>query len=294
MAGLRLFVCFSGKDNTFIRRLIDRLNSQPLSPWVFESEDHQIKGGERISSVLRGEIRQCRVFIPIVSENSFNSHYARSEVEYALELVRTGHHITIVPFVTTDLRVTTADAWPRPYSELADIRHRHVDFNSPSSLETVIIQLCKELDVEYRPCVPHSFRLPFMSRFVDEIENRSPRRDEYDAGIYRRLMVTLSEFSEAFEATDFGRAEQVLRYLIATCEYEFPDVRFYYPYVVRAVCLMLADRDDEAQAVFESLLTHPQVDESVFGGLAMACGRNNDFEHAMEYYRQAAIPGHRK
>lgn len=284
---LRSFISFSRKDNRFIRRLLSRLDSQPLSPWIFESEEEEIKGGKRISEILDEEILRADVFIPVLSENSFRSDYTKEEVRFALQLVDSGTCLTIWPLVSTDLHNVPVNTWPHPYDQLCDIRYRFVDFDSRASLETNIIQLCRDLEISYTPCVPDSFRLPFMSRFVEEIEYRCPRRDEYESGVYRRLMITLSEFSELFEAKKFNEAEQTLAYLIATCEYEFPDQQFYFPYIVLGTCLLVSERDYEAQAVFRKLLDHPCKDESVLGGLAKACERVGDYGQAVELYNLA-------
>ena len=178
-------------------------------------------------------------------------------------------------------------SWAGSYRHLQSLRYRVVDFHSPASIEAVIHALCSEMGLDYRPTIPQDPRLPFMDRFVTEVRDRCPQRDEYGIGIYRRLMAILNQFSGAYETGDYDGASRIMHYFCLMCEHEFPAPPFYYAHVVKGVCELLAGRIPVALQTFNNLLQHPHHDESTYGALGWIHQHQGDHAAALEYYREA-------
>lgn len=289
MANPRLFISFTGRDMDFVRRLISRLKSpaQDLDVWLYEDAGDELDWGKNIPDQLVERLALADVFVPIVSPAAFTSAYTCFEVDAALKTEFQGEQKVILPIVSDRLReVPTAD-WAREYRVLAASRFRFLDFGSLTQLEEVVFDICSELHVEYRPLVLQDARLPFLDLFVQEIRELCPQRAEHGIGIYRRLMIVFNEFEANFESQDFTAAEQLMSYFCTMCEYEYPNVRLYYPRVVHAVCHLQLDQLDAARDIFEALQHHAYSDETVLGGLGLIHQQQGAYELAIEFYEAA-------
>ena len=275
------------RDADFVRRVFACLKRQPLSVWIYENDGTAISAGAEVGDALRREIDACDVFLPVLSLEAFASRWTALEVEYAAGRQASGAGLLIVPLVSRRVETDWKAAWPGPYARLRDIRYYSVDFDSAASLEQAIVELCIELRLDYRPQLPQDPRLPFIDRFVDEVRNCCSRRDDREVGIYCRLMEVLNRFAGAFTSGDFRQARRAMQFFSMTCEYEFPQTRFYYPYVVQAVCEILCGEADAAERTFRGLLENPKVDESVFTGLGHVCFRRKEYRAALAHYRRS-------
>ena len=284
MSRPRVFVSFSSRDRDLVRRVFARLDAQEVDLWNYADEAQEIPGGEEIADYLKARIERSDHFLPLVSPNSFQSNYARQEVRHALAR-HSSAGPRIVPLVLPECLMDRP--WPEPYAALEGLRYRMVDFGSIASLEETIVALCADMGVRYLPLLTTDPRLPFMDRFIAEVEGRCPRRDERGIAVYGRLMVVLSEFQEAFETGDFPRALARIGYFVTTCEYEFSQERFYYPYVVKAVCEITCGRLLNATETLEALKDHPRLDENVFGALGYIRQQQGMHRQALACYREA-------
>lgn len=284
MSRPRVFVSFSSRDRDLVRRLFARLEAQPVDLWNYADEAQEIPGGAEIADYLTERIDRSDYFLPLVSPNSFESNYARQEVHHALAPPASAGP-RIVPLVLPECPMDRP--WPEPYRTLESRRYRMVDFSSIAALEETVVALCKDMHVRYLPLLSTDPRLPFMDRFVAEVEGTCPRRNERDIAVYTRLMAVLSEFQEAFEAGDFPRALARISYFVLSCEYEFVQERFYYPYVVKAVCEIACGQLLNATATLEALKDHPHLDENVFGALGYIQQQHGMYREALACYREA-------
>lgn len=281
----KIFVSYASSDKGFVRRLFARLMAQPLCLWVFESDRGEIPGAEIVTDFLQAMLKEADFVIPVVSQAAFRSRYVRHEVVFCLNR-KANSQLRILPLVQAGLD-QQPEAWPCEFVPLRDIRYRSVEFDSQSSIEQAVMKICKDVGVDYEPLLPDTFRLPFMQRFLQEIRDNCPRRDDHEISIYNQLMVVLAVFTEAIMTTSFKDALKHIEYFIAICDNEFPNTSFYYPLLVRAVCLLLQDRGDMALEAFESLLQHPKVDESVFGGIGKIKESQSQFGEALKFYSEA-------
>lgn len=289
----RVFVSFTktGADNEFVlTRLWPCLDRQPVDVWKYEDAGGQIPGGELIARHLEERIDQSDVFLPVVSAETFQSRYTAIEVKYAQQRQAEGTPLLIVPLVCQRLQSDGPAEWPEPYARLKAIRYRVIDFDSPTSLEDTVVELCqKDVNIEYQLPPFTDPRLPYVDRFYGEVRKQCPRRDDREVGIYCRLLELLHRFSDAFQQEEFDKAKWAMQFFCMMAEYEFPRVQFYYPYVVRAVCEQLAGDPDAAEATFRGLLNNPSLDESTFSGLGQLCYLSKRYDEALEHYQQAQM-----
>ncbi len=280
----RLFVSFSSQDRDITRRLFSRLGAQPLDLWDYSIENREIPGGADIAMYLKDRIDQCRFFIPIVTPSSLTSHYTVTEVAHALTRHR-DPGFDIIPLVENE--ALNIRPWPPPYNALADIRYYPILRESRDSIEDAIQRLCADMGVSYVPPMLDDPRLPFLERLDREIADKCPRRDERQIGVARRLEQVRNELVHAIEEGDYDRALQRSAYFTATCEYEYPGQRFYYPYIVQAVCLISCGNLPKAMDVLNALNDHPLCDESLYGALGFIRQQQGAHREALGYYREA-------
>jgi len=148
--------------------------------------------------------------------------------------------------------------------------------------------LCRDMGVGYVPLPDTGPYLPLLVRFEKEVVSACPRREPAERAIYSRLMQVLGELAEALRAGDYPLALRRIDFFIALCEYEFPEMRFYYPYVVKGICQVSCGHLRQAAQTFEDLLDHPALDENVFGGLGYIQLQQGLFAEALASYREAA------
>jgi len=280
----KVFVSFSSKDRTQIRRLLARLDAQPIELWNYAEESQEIPGGNDIPDFLKEQIDRSDYFLPFVTLHSFASPYTCLEVSHALTRHTLGKP-QIIPLVTPEC--PSSSVWPNPYQHLTSLRFRTVDFQARTSLEEAVVTLCADMRVRYLPLPTMDPRLPFMDRFVAEVREKCARHEERDIAIYSRLMHVLNEFDQAFEEGDFRRALARIAYFVLMCEYEFPEERFYYPWIVKAICEVACGRLRIAAETLENLLDHPSLDENVFGLMGYIYQQEEMYPRALECYREA-------
>lgn len=286
----KVFVSFTkrGAEGQYIWQLLDRLEKQPLRVWVYERAESEIPAGLEIGDELTRRIDDSNVFLPVITAAAFDSTYTRFEVDYALSRRALGKDLRIIPFVSRCIVQNLSDPWPKVYRELSTLRYRTVDFGCRVSVEAAVLDFCADLRVEYQPSVTEHPRMPFLDRFVAEIRQSCPRRDDREIGIYIRLMDIFNQFALAMNREDYSQAHRLMSFFCATCEYEFAGATLYYAAVTLGVCLLLLGRLDEAARRFESLLSHPLVDECTYGGLGFINQQRRQFAVAREWYRRAS------
>jgi hypothetical protein len=76
-----LFVSYSTKDESAVRVLIDDLKNRQTI-WL----DQDLRGGERWWAEILEKIRECRVFVFVLSNNSLASKPCLAELAYARDL----------------------------------------------------------------------------------------------------------------------------------------------------------------------------------------------------------------
>lgn len=290
MKTIRTFVSFSSKDYAVVRRLLARLKVQPLPPlWDYSCEGEEIPGGVDITPFLTKRIDDSDLFIPVVTSNSHDSQYSqytRAEVAHALDCRESGR-LKIIPLV--DREFEKKSVWEEPFNHLRSLCYYKVNFSSPKDMEAAIYRICLDMAVPHVPLPVEGSRLPFMQKFEDELACEVPANSERTNSIHCRLHHALINFTVSFESGDYRQAANAMEFFISTCEYEFPKKKFYYPYIVKAICLMSLGDWTEAQEILFALLRHEGVDENAFGALGYIKQHQGCYEEAASYYREALM-----
>ena len=281
----RTFFSFSSRD-AFVPRLLSRLRAQALNVWVYADEGEEIPGGERIESYLRDRVRASTLFIPVVSLNSLQSAYARAEVACALACQpETG--LRIIPLVETT--AAGMEEWPFPYAELRGFRYHEFDgaLGVSSRMEDAVARVCQDVGVPYVGLVADTPRLPLMQRVEQELACRVPSEKERANTLYFRLQNAVRRCKVSLAEADYVHAAQAIEYFLAMAENEYEGTPFYYPYVVRAVCLVALGRLPESAEQLSALRIHPECEETVFGTLGYIRQAQGLFAEAAALYREA-------
>jgi tetratricopeptide (TPR) repeat protein len=295
---VRLFVSFSAKDEAESERLFDRLKAQPVQLWDYSREGEEVPGGEPLLPYLCARIDDCDVFLPLVSPRSFASPHTCGEVRHAVSRSAQSK-LRIIPLVLSD--AGEVNHWPLPYKDLAQLRYYMLQTGAPgaagiaearASLEQVVARLCQDLEIEYAPLPLEDARLPFLGRFEVELtealaDGRNYRHPERARSVYQRLMEARIEATEALRTGFYEQALNRFNYFTALCEYELPSVRFYYPYLIKAVSLASLGQLNAAWDLLRPLVSHPRCDESLWGAMGYIKFRQESYREAMEYYGRA-------
>ena len=297
---LKTFVSFSSNDDIFVSKLLARLRAQPLNVWLYSMEGEEIPGSANLAVYLQERVAQSTLFIPLVSAASLESRYTTIEVKAALACHQ-AWGLPIVPLVDVAVK---DKPWPDYYEPLRSFRYFEVDFKHHAHWEEAVRRICecdacKAVGVKYLPFNPEDVRLPFMDRFHREIEsfhreikNRPPRDKERAYALHERLLRTVNTFAAAFEEQDYPGALRATEYFLALCEYEYDGEPFYYPYIVKAVCLIALGRLAEAAELLNQLQRRKPPDaeaneNSVLGALGYVKQALGQYGEAADYYRES-------
>lgn len=291
MNQIRTFVSFSSKDHFFIRHLLSRLSDQELNPWDYSAEGQEIPAGGEIRRSLREKIAEADLFLPIISSDSCNSSVCGEEVRYALSQCE---RLAIVPLVDSPW-LKVGSSWPGAYAELKNLRYCRIDLQEPLSVETALIEICQVTNTQYHPVVDEVVNFPFMSRLYGELEGKAPNkngREGRENSIYKQLMSKQANFVKAMNSGHYDVALQCVERIISTCEDEFPDKRFYFPYIAKAVCQISCGQLDNAEATLNDLRPKSSdlpelIDENFFGAWGYIHSRKGQYREAMEAYQEA-------
>jgi tetratricopeptide (TPR) repeat protein len=279
----RLFVSFAGADRQQVRRLFARLEAQSVAVWNYADEAQEIPGGTHLASFLCQRIDRCDAFLPVVTPNSLTNPNTGLEVAHALDREEQ-HELIVIPLVLPECDEI---AWPPPYDRLKSRRYRPIEFGSAQQLENTLIGLCKDLHVAHIGLITTDRHLPFMDRFEKEIAQKVPFDPQRDNAVYGNLHRILADFNTRYEDGCYADALARMTYFTLQCEYEFPHERFYYPYVVKAVCEILCGRLVTGSETLNGLLDHPMLDENVFGALGYVAQQQGLHDQATAYYMEA-------
>jgi hypothetical protein len=77
-----VFVSYSHADAEYVERLVAHLAAAGIPAWM----DHKIRLGSEWAFEIETQIRECGVFVPVMSANSATSTWVDREVDFAQEL----------------------------------------------------------------------------------------------------------------------------------------------------------------------------------------------------------------
>jgi tetratricopeptide (TPR) repeat protein len=263
---------------------MSRLKAQKgLQFWDYSEHGEEIPGGANLLGNLEERIEKSDVVVVVVSQHAIENPHTRAEVAHA-----TSRNIRIIPVHMSGVGDRgVGDRLPDPYDRLGQQRWYELAPDEDLDVEDKVSRICADVGARYEPPPSRDPRFPLIQRFRGEVESNIPRHEERFVSVRARLDQVLVEFQLAYEGRELERADFLVSYLLAICQYEFPHVAFYYPYLARAVCAL--DRDDVALALatLAVIAEHPLRDESYWGLLGRIRYHQGLYREAQECFRRA-------
>ena len=213
------------------------------------------------------------------------------------------------------------EVWPAPYAQLCALRFfeasvgffsegekcdalvrlapiiaentlRKIAAEECESLERLLADLCRALGVGYVPLYVGDPRLPLLQRFEAELDGSVGKEahllhEEHARTIYAKICDIRAELGSRLAGGDFEGALTCISYFIALSEYELSQCHFYYPYIVKAVCLMAGGQLQVALDVLQPLQSHHLADESLFSALGVIHHLMGHYADAFHWYQRA-------
>ncbi len=93
---VRCSLSYASQDQEAARRIFDALRAAGIEVWFDQSE---LRGGEVWDQKMRREIRDCALFIPVISANSDARHEGYFRCEWRLAVERAGDMSERVAFL---------------------------------------------------------------------------------------------------------------------------------------------------------------------------------------------------
>lgn len=102
MEDVKVFISHSSKDKEKARRISEKLKSEGIHCWL---DEEAIGTGESISAEIEKGLKESQYFLILLSPNSINSRWVRSELSAALFEETSDQGILILPAVIEDCEI---------------------------------------------------------------------------------------------------------------------------------------------------------------------------------------------
>jgi hypothetical protein len=113
-----IFLSYASEDREVATALARQLETAGLDVW-FDRDD--LRGGDRFGDVIKARIRNCSLFVPILSRNvlTVEPRYFRREWNHAVEVAELipPTRSYLFPVAIDDIE-TTADEVPEPFRDV--------------------------------------------------------------------------------------------------------------------------------------------------------------------------------
>ncbi len=127
-----MFISYSRRDEDAAVNLKSDLERAGLPAWV----DLGVQGGQEWWEAILRQVRECLLFVFVVSEHSFRSHWCRTELGYAIALRR-----PILPVTVRDVDYNLA---PDAIGKIESVDYRLRTPESAIVLTTAALRLCAD------------------------------------------------------------------------------------------------------------------------------------------------------
>src|SRR5215213_7499402 len=78
----KIFISHSSVDKPFVRRLAARIRKAGYEVWL---DEHELIAGDALGEKIAGALKETKVIVVIVSENSVRSNWLKYELNIAIE-----------------------------------------------------------------------------------------------------------------------------------------------------------------------------------------------------------------
>ena len=102
-----IFLSYASQDADAARRICDALHEAGLEVWFDQSE---LRGGEAWDASIRKQIKECALFVPIISANTNARREGYFRLEWKLAVDRTHLMADNMPFLMPVLLAGTPEA----------------------------------------------------------------------------------------------------------------------------------------------------------------------------------------
>lgn len=141
-----IFISYSHKDIDFAKEFELLLQGENFEVWM----DHRIDFGTRWEDEILKAIKECVVFVILMSENSYQSNYVKNEINHAKALSK-----HIIPILLQG----------KPFDFLADIQH--VDMTREIKL---IPKFISDIHKKLKGKPSHSDVIRSLEYYIEELE----------------------------------------------------------------------------------------------------------------------------
>jgi tetratricopeptide (TPR) repeat protein len=294
----KLFLSFSVTNDQpgrhFVRLLHARLQLQGIDSWVYESPAGRIRSGGSITLACRDKIEAADLFVIYITDQAVQSDYVEMEASHALwvksERQQAGRDLVVVPLHATSM---PQSRWPPAIAEIAgNMGHVLLDPHT-EALETVVLDVCDLLRIDYVPPRPVTARLPLTQRLVEEVkQHKSSSR--FDMGDLQRLIKRCDAAVDAHNARNYEQTRRLIDAILLDLELDYGLSKPYYPRVAYA-SIMLAEayagkgRFEDVESYFTRLIEEDGrlLDASAFAGRGNARLALDLYDQALHDYELA-------
>jgi hypothetical protein len=123
-----IFISYSSKDRKFVKNLVDSLEEQGFTCWI---APEMISAGSSYAREIPKAIRECQVFLLVLSENSQNSVWVEKETDNAIS-----NRKVILPLQIDDAPLTDAFTF-----YLNNVQMISYVMNPEQAMEDLLLQL---------------------------------------------------------------------------------------------------------------------------------------------------------
>lgn len=277
----KVFISFSSRDRIFARKLFYSLKSQGIDVWDYSQRGEEIPLANAITEYLEKQIDASDYFIAVASASSTDKDIGRFTHHEVAVAVRKGMlgGSRIIPVV---LSTNPPVSWSGAFEALQGLTHLEVDPQQPKLHEEAVEKICRRLGVRYTPPYLGDLRLPFSERFMKEV-----RELNLPIALYGELMLIVDDFTRKFAAGDWLESERLISYFQMMAQYKLPNLKMYYPEIIKGVCELQMGRFRDAEETFLQATRHSRPDENAFGGLGQVYFRQHRYEEALAAYQRA-------
>jgi tetratricopeptide (TPR) repeat protein len=277
----RVFLSYAQADKSDVAQIAADLKQQGFEVWEYAQQWKKSDLGHPVPEEFSELMDRATYFIPVVSAASVSpstGKYTVMELEYALEIDLIAQK-RVFPVVLSGSRPRK---WLKPYDTLESLSAVEVEPRDARAFLMAMACLCRSMKVSYKPQFKERPLEPFWQGFAGEIEEL--RRTTDDSW---RLMPVIAEFNGKFECGNWGEALELISYFISAARYERPAQRFFYSWIVKAVCEIETGRltyaDESICAAAKEKPDHP----AVFGAQGYLHLRQRDFSSSRRFYKEA-------
>ena len=290
----RVFVSFARTQCGAVSRLFAHLSSQALDVWNYDRPSGSIPLTHPLEEHLNQQLAESKLFVALVSCDSFNNPYTQREVSRALELHQSGMlEIAVLVDEKVEQTCPREDKWPGPYEKLQKFRYATVAFDQIASIGQGVHEVCAAIQIEYVPYLEEKGRVLVLSRFYQEMLSAVPRKDARENDTFVYLVRLLEAVHQAFAEGNETAVTQYLQLCLLYTAKEYPGKALYNGRILHA---LLKARTLQPRQGLDTLLEleKEQAPQSSLGSglLPAAMGfcyyQLGEYRRSLEKYLEAA------